>query len=56
MNLPTFYHPGVFAKVRDSFGGCIRFLATGSAPLNIEVRKYLKEVFACPFLEGYGQT
>jgi long-chain acyl-CoA synthetase len=56
MNLPTFYHPAVFAKVRESFGGCIRFLATGSAPLNVEVRKNLKEVFACPFLEGYGQT
>jgi hypothetical protein len=34
MKLPTFYHPGVFAKVRESFGGCIRFLATG-VPLSM---------------------
>jgi long-subunit acyl-CoA synthetase (AMP-forming) len=56
MKLPTFHHEGIFAKVRESFGGCIRLLGTGSAPINIEVQKYLKEVFACPFLEGYGQT
>jgi long-chain acyl-CoA synthetase len=56
MGLPTFHHPGIFAKVRESFGGCIRFLGTGSAPINLEVLSYLRDVFQCPFVEGYGLT
>ena len=46
----------VFAKTRASFGGQIRIMLTGSAPINPAVQNYLQRAFGCPFLEGYGQT
>lgn len=52
----SFYDNVVFSKVRESFGGKIRVLATGSAPLSKEVHAYMKAIMCCPFLEGYGQT
>ena len=31
-------------------------MASGSAPLNHEVQKFMKIIMACPLIEGYGQT
>jgi long-chain acyl-CoA synthetase len=56
LKMPVFRHPAVFAKVRESFGGKLRMIATGSAPLSTEVTSYLEEAFGCPLIEGYGQT
>ena len=47
---------GVFPKFRLGFGGCIRMMLTGSAPINPVVQNYLQRAMGCPFLEGYGQT
>jgi long-chain acyl-CoA synthetase len=51
-----FYDPLVFSKVRESFGGRIRYLASGSAPINPDVQAFLKAIMCCPYIEGYGQT
>jgi len=46
----------VFRKVRNSIGGRVRILITGSAPISPEVVSFLKIVFSCPMVEGFGQT
>ena len=46
----------VFSKVREKFGGAIRLLITGSAPINPDVQAFMDVVMCCPLLEGYGQT
>lgn len=46
----------VFKKVRNSLGGRVRMMVSGSAPLSGEVLKFLRIVFACPIIEGYGLT
>jgi long-chain acyl-CoA synthetase len=35
-------------------GGKVRFMITGSAPINGEVLSFLKACFGCPIIEGYG--
>lgn len=37
-------------------GGNVRFMITGSAPIEPDVLELLKICFCCPFLEGYGLT
>jgi long-chain acyl-CoA synthetase len=37
-------------------GGQVRFMITGSAPIEPSVLEMLKVCFSCPFLEGYGLT
>ena len=50
------YDSLVFSKVRESFGGRIRRLASGSAPIKDEVYEFIKVIMCCPFVQGYGQT
>ncbi len=38
------------------FGGKLRFLVTGSAPLSKDIIDFLKIATGCPFYEGYGLT
>jgi long-chain acyl-CoA synthetase len=52
----TLYDSLVFSKIREGFGGKIRSLGTGSAPLSAETHAFMKVIFCCPLLEGYGQT
>ncbi|CAD8136283.1 unnamed protein product [Paramecium octaurelia] len=46
----------VFKATREAFGGRVRLMLSGSAPMSPEVVDFLKCVVCVPFLEGYGQT
>ena len=52
----TVYDSLVFNKMKDIMGGRVQIMLSGSAPLSIPVKQFLKIAFCCPFLEGYGQT
>lgn len=46
----------VFSSVKNTLGGRVRFMLTGSAPITGEVLTFLRIVFSCPIIEGYGLT
>jgi long-chain acyl-CoA synthetase len=46
----------VFAKVKAFLGGNVRIMLTGSAPISADVMDFLKVVFCCPLVNGYGMT
>ena len=45
----------VFAKIRAVFGGKLRYLISGSAPLPTEINRFLAAA-EVPIVEGYGLT
>ena len=52
----SIYDPLVFSKITAILGGRCRLMITASAPINGEVLEFLKTVFCCPILEGYGMS
>lgn len=50
------YDKLVFSKVKALLGGKVKSMITGSAPIDGGVLKFLKVVFCCPIVEGYGMT
>ncbi|KAI8884198.1 acetyl-CoA synthetase-like protein [Backusella circina FSU 941] len=50
------YDRFVFKPVRESLGGRVRFILSGSAPIASDVMEFLKICFSSNVHEGYGQT
>lgn len=50
------YDSLVFNKMKNFLGGRVEVMLSGSAPLSLPVKKFMKVCFSCPFIEGYGQT
>jgi len=46
----------VFAKIRNAFGGKVRLMVTGSAPISPVIMEFLRICCSSVVLEGYGQT
>ncbi|KAJ2762820.1 medium-chain fatty acid-CoA ligase faa2 [Coemansia sp. BCRC 34490] len=44
----------VFKPLRDKFGGNLRLIVSGSAPISPETLEFLRCCFSCKVLEGYG--
>lgn len=42
--------------IREGFGGRIKWMLSGSAPINPRVIELLGKIMGCPFAEAYGQT
>lgn len=51
----AFYDPLVFRKIRKSFGGKLRFFASGGAPLDMDSQIFFKYI-GIPMYQGYGLT
>nr|XP_046919477.1 long-chain-fatty-acid--CoA ligase 5-like [Dermatophagoides farinae]XP_046919478.1 long-chain-fatty-acid--CoA ligase 5-like [Dermatophagoides farinae] len=52
----TFWDLLIFNKIRALFGGHVRLIPVGSAPINGKVLNFLRCALGCHILEGYGQT
>lgn len=50
------YDKIVFKKMAAILGGQVKYMITGSAPIDSAVLDFLKVCFCCPMLEGYGLT
>jgi len=46
----------VFSKTKARLGGRVRFILSGSAPLDPKLGEFLKICFCCNVMEGYGLT
>ena len=46
----------IFNQVRKALGGRMRFMLTGSAPMDGYVLNFLRCALSCEIVEGYGQT
>ena len=46
----------ILNKVREGFGGRVKWMLSGSAPINTKVIELLGKIMGCPFSEAYGQT
>ena len=50
------YDKLVFAKICARLGGKVKYMITGSAPIDPQVLEFFKVCFCCPVMEGYGLT
>jgi len=46
----------LFSKTKARLGGRVKFILSGSAPLDPKLGEFLKICFCCPVVEGYGLT
>ncbi|VDM56802.1 unnamed protein product [Angiostrongylus costaricensis] len=46
----------VFKRIHKQFGGRLRLLTTGGAPVTPTVMDFTRIAYGCPLMEGYGQT
>lgn len=52
----TLYDTLVFKNFRQTLGGKVRIMITGSAPIEKDILSFLKIAFSCKVFEAYGQT
>jgi len=45
-----------FKKIRETLGGSVKVILTGSAPVSPEILHFLRVVSGCYVIEGYGAT
>eukprot|EP01117_Protostelium_nocturnum_P007056 TRINITY_DN2529_c0_g1_i1.p1 TRINITY_DN2529_c0_g1~~TRINITY_DN2529_c0_g1_i1.p1 ORF type:complete len:852 (-),score=368.62 TRINITY_DN2529_c0_g1_i1:252-2807(-) len=50
------YNKIVFSKAKAALGGSCRLIISGAAPLSPNIQEFLKVVFGCPVIQGYGLT
>ena len=53
---PAFLSRLVFRKLRSLFGGEVKAMITGAAPITPEVMHFFRIALGIPIIEGYGQT
>jgi len=53
---PSLFSRLIFRKVKNLFGGEVRIMTTGSAPITPEVLNFFRIVLDIPIVETYGQT
>lgn len=51
-----FYDFFVFSKTKARLGGKVRAILSGGGPLRPEIQDFLRVVFCCPVVQGYGLT
>jgi len=51
-----FYNMAVFKKIQAMVGGNLKYVITGSAPLDGEVHKFIQTALCVPVRQGYGLT
>ena len=44
----------VFSKMRKALGGKVKFISSGSAPINADTLNFLRVCFSAVVQEGYG--
>lgn len=50
------WDPLVFSSIKSKLGGRVKCILTGSAPLSPQVIDFMRVVFSCPVIEGFGMT
>lgn len=48
------YDKLIFDSLKEVFGGRLRTVVCGSAPVSPTVLNFFKVILCCPVLEGYG--
>lgn len=51
-----FYDNLIFKKIQQMFGGNVRIMVSGGAPLPELVSRDMKVIFSCNIMQGYGMT
>jgi long-chain acyl-CoA synthetase len=46
----------IFSKVAARFGGKLKLIVSGGAPLSMHVEEFLRTIMCCPVMQGYGLT
>ncbi|VUZ50304.1 unnamed protein product [Hymenolepis diminuta] len=46
----------VFSRIRSKFGGNLRLVLVAGAPVSPPVLRFMRAVFSCPVIDGYGCT
>lgn len=52
----TIWDRFILRKIHKLFGGKLRLITTGGAPISGDVLNFSRVVYGCPCFEGYGQT